>query len=180
MRGRGFKVRSFACPEPRSYEGLMLNDVPHNKGVLVFGNGLGGGIQKADRGDRYEGEVGARPVGRRLCARPARPACALLGLLPGLVCVRVGMPPRTAADVLPAPSAVQFDSGFAHGMGQYTSVKGRVYRGEWTSGLRHGCVRRASCWAGCLCGPGLCRASSRAASAASQEHALCRGPAGGS
>lgn len=40
---------------PPRYEGLMLNDVPHNKGVLVFGNGLGGGIQKADRGDRYEG-----------------------------------------------------------------------------------------------------------------------------
>lgn len=35
-----------------SYEGLMMNDVPHNKGVLVFGNGLGGGIQKADRGDK--------------------------------------------------------------------------------------------------------------------------------
>lgn len=30
----------------------MLNNVPHNKGVLVFGNGLGGGIQKANRGDR--------------------------------------------------------------------------------------------------------------------------------
>lgn len=34
----------------------MLNDIPHNKGVLTLGNGLGGGIQKADRGDRYEGE----------------------------------------------------------------------------------------------------------------------------
>lgn len=43
--------------------------------------------------------------------------------------------------------AVQFDSGFAHGMGQYTSVKGRVYRGEWTSGLRHG-------WAGLGASPG--------------------------
>ena len=30
----------------------MMNDVPHNKGVLVLGNGLGGGIQKADRGDK--------------------------------------------------------------------------------------------------------------------------------
>jgi len=30
----------------------MLEDTPHGKGVLVFGNGLGGGIQKADRGDR--------------------------------------------------------------------------------------------------------------------------------
>jgi hypothetical protein len=65
----------------------MLNAVPHNKGVLVFGNGLGGGIQKAERGDRYEGE---------------------------------------------------FDSGFAHGMGQFTSGRGRVYRGEYAAGLRHG------------------------------------------
>ena len=75
-------------PAPRRrYEGLMLNEIPHNKGVLVFGNGLGGGIQKADRGDRYEGE---------------------------------------------------FDTGFANGMGQYTSTKGKVFRGEFTSGMRHG------------------------------------------
>lgn len=30
----------------------MREDIPHGKGVLVFGNGLGGGIQRADRGDR--------------------------------------------------------------------------------------------------------------------------------
>lgn len=67
----------------------MLNDIPHNKGVLVFGNGLGGGIQNAKRADRYEGE---------------------------------------------------FDSGFAHGMGQYTSTSsGKMYRGEFNAGLRHGC-----------------------------------------
>lgn len=30
----------------------MREDIPHGKGVLVFGNGLGGGIQQADRGDR--------------------------------------------------------------------------------------------------------------------------------
>lgn len=30
----------------------MMNDVPHNKGTIVFGNGLGGGIQKADRADK--------------------------------------------------------------------------------------------------------------------------------
>ena len=88
-----------ALVEP-SYEGLMLNSIPHNKGVLVMGNGLGGGIQKADRGDRYEGE---------------------------------------------------FDSGFAHGMGQYTSTKGRVYRGEFTSGMRHGCAHRGERGGGAVC-----------------------------
>ena len=35
----------------------MLVDTPHNKGVLVFGNGLGGGRQRAARGDRYAGIV---------------------------------------------------------------------------------------------------------------------------
>ena len=44
----------------------MMNDVPHNKGVLVFGNGLGGGIQKADRGDRC-----ACFASRRFCRSPA-------------------------------------------------------------------------------------------------------------
>ncbi|EFN51473.1 hypothetical protein CHLNCDRAFT_140223 [Chlorella variabilis] len=86
--GNALKWESFAYDDGTTYEGLMLNSIPHNKGVLVFGNGLGGGIQKADRGDRYEGE---------------------------------------------------FDTGFAHGMGQYTSTKGKVYRGEFTSGMRHGC-----------------------------------------
>ena len=31
----------------------MSANIPHNKGVLVFGNGLGGGIQKAKRADRW-------------------------------------------------------------------------------------------------------------------------------
>lgn len=30
----------------------MVNDVPHGKGVLVFGNGTGGGIQKTDKADK--------------------------------------------------------------------------------------------------------------------------------
>lgn len=52
----------------------MLNDVPHNKGVLVLGNGLGGGLQRADRGDR--------------CARPSaagsvQPPAAAWGGKPG-------------------------------------------------------------------------------------------------
>lgn len=36
---------------PRRYEGLMVLDVPHVKGTIQFGNGLGGGIQDADAGD---------------------------------------------------------------------------------------------------------------------------------
>lgn len=33
----------------------------------------------------------------------------------------------------------EFDSGFAHGMGQYTNTKtGKLYRGEYYAGLRHG------------------------------------------
>ena len=30
----------------------MLENTPHGKGVLVLGNGLGGGIQRAERGDK--------------------------------------------------------------------------------------------------------------------------------
>ena len=64
-------------------------DVPHNKGTIVFGTGFGGGIQRSERGDKFEGE---------------------------------------------------FDTGFAHGLGQYHSTtKGKVYRGEYNVGQRHGC-----------------------------------------
>lgn len=42
----------------------MQLDVPHNKGVLVFGNGLGGGIQKADRGDKCVACGAAGKMGR--------------------------------------------------------------------------------------------------------------------
>lgn len=66
----------------------MMLDVPHGKGTIVFGTGFGGGIQRTDRADKYEGE---------------------------------------------------FDSGFAHGLGQYTARKtGKVYRGEYNVGQRHG------------------------------------------
>lgn len=69
-------------------------------------------------------------------------------------------------------SAVQFDSGFAHGMGQYTSVKGRVYRGEWTSGLRHGWAGLgARLWAG-----GLGETGRRSGSDPRQRR-MCRHPA---
>ena len=34
----------------------MMLDVPHNKGTIVFGSGFGGGIQRTDKGDKYEGE----------------------------------------------------------------------------------------------------------------------------
>jgi hypothetical protein len=67
----------------------MMLDVPHGKGTLVFGRGRGGGIQRAEPADRYEGE---------------------------------------------------FDTGFAHGLGQFTAASGgRVFRGEFNVGQRHGC-----------------------------------------
>ena len=31
----------------------MREDVPHGKGVMVFGNGTGGGFQRAKRGDKW-------------------------------------------------------------------------------------------------------------------------------
>ncbi|KAK9803569.1 hypothetical protein WJX72_000735 [[Myrmecia] bisecta] len=54
--GNALKWESYVFDDATTYEGLMKSNTPHGKGVLVFGNGLGGGIQHADRGDKYEGE----------------------------------------------------------------------------------------------------------------------------
>ena len=64
-------------------------DVPHGKGTIIFGNGFGGGIQRPEKNDKYEGE---------------------------------------------------FDTGFAHGLGQYTQTKkNKLFKGEYNVGQRHGC-----------------------------------------
>lgn len=31
-----------------------------------------------------------------------------------------------------------FEGGYVHGMGQFTGKDGKVYRGEWSAGRRHG------------------------------------------
>jgi hypothetical protein len=36
----------------RRYEGLASVNVPHNKGVMVFGSGTGAGIQTVEPNDR--------------------------------------------------------------------------------------------------------------------------------
>ena len=36
------------------FEGLTREGVPHGKGVLVIGNGSGGGLKRPSRGDRYQ------------------------------------------------------------------------------------------------------------------------------
>ena len=35
------------------FEGLTREGIPHGKGVLVMGNGTGGGFNQPGRGDRY-------------------------------------------------------------------------------------------------------------------------------
>lgn len=112
----------------------MLNDVPHNKGVLVFGNGLGGGIQKADRGDRYEGEVGARWPG------PARQSTTL-------GCLRV--PASATVAVCKAGAACRL-ACFSVG-------------GRWQSGGRRLLKKCAVCAVCAACPPCSLTAASRTA-----------------
>ena len=35
------------------FEGLTREGIPHGKGVMVIGNGTGGGLKKPSRGDRH-------------------------------------------------------------------------------------------------------------------------------
>ena len=40
------------APDACRYEGLTREDAPQMKGVMVIGNGLGGGLQEAEKGDK--------------------------------------------------------------------------------------------------------------------------------
>ncbi|KAK9834016.1 hypothetical protein WJX81_002998 [Elliptochloris bilobata] len=86
--GNALKWASNVYDDTTTYEGLVREGIPHNKGVMWIGNFTGAGFQHPNRGDRYEGE---------------------------------------------------FHSGFAHGLGMYTSHDGEVYRGEFQLGKRNGC-----------------------------------------
>lgn len=49
------RVREISCRYPPCkcrYEGLALVNVPHNKGVMVFGSGTGAGIQSVKPFDK--------------------------------------------------------------------------------------------------------------------------------
>jgi hypothetical protein len=54
--GNALKWESYVYDDGSTYEGTMMLDVPHGKGTIVFGNGFGGGIQRPERNDKYEGE----------------------------------------------------------------------------------------------------------------------------
>ncbi|CAL5219290.1 g1095 [Coccomyxa viridis] len=54
--GNALKWESWVYDDGTTFEGLTREGVPHGKGVMVFGNGTGAGFQRANRGERYEGE----------------------------------------------------------------------------------------------------------------------------
>lgn len=43
-----FRARHVVCVSVSSYEGVTRQDVPHGMGVMVFGNGTGGGFHFRD------------------------------------------------------------------------------------------------------------------------------------
>jgi len=59
--GEPLKWSSFVYDEGTTFEGLTRDAVPHGMGVMIFGNGTGGGFHFRDvrRGDKYEGEFQA-------------------------------------------------------------------------------------------------------------------------
>ncbi|KDD73401.1 hypothetical protein H632_c2214p0, partial [Helicosporidium sp. ATCC 50920] len=57
--GNALEWDSNVYDDGTTYEGLMMLDVPHNKGVLRFGSIGGGGIKSFLPGDVYEGEFDA-------------------------------------------------------------------------------------------------------------------------
>lgn len=56
--GEPLKWASYAYADGTTFEGLTRDAVPHGMGVMIFGNGTGGGFHFRDvrRGDKYEGE----------------------------------------------------------------------------------------------------------------------------
>lgn len=54
--GNALKWDSYMYDDGTTYEGLTREDAPNMKGVLILGSGLGGGLQRAQKGDKYEGE----------------------------------------------------------------------------------------------------------------------------
>lgn len=57
--GNALKWESWVYDDGTTFEGLTREEAPHVKGVMVLGNGLGGGLQSAEQGDKYEGEFNA-------------------------------------------------------------------------------------------------------------------------
>ncbi|KAA6416704.1 MAG: hypothetical protein FRX49_13315 [Trebouxia sp. A1-2] len=57
--GNALKWESNVYDDGTTFEGLTREGIPHGKGVLVMGNGTGGGFHQPGRGDRYEGEFAA-------------------------------------------------------------------------------------------------------------------------
>eukprot|EP00884_Botryococcus_braunii_P004791 jgi/Botrbrau1/14312/Bobra.0287s0005.1 len=54
--GNALKWDSYVFDDASTFEGLTKEGVPHGKGVMIIGNGTGGGFQRPDPGDRYDGE----------------------------------------------------------------------------------------------------------------------------
>lgn len=92
----------------------MRENIPHMKGTLVIGSGTGGGFQTPNEGDMC---VAPHPCSYRMTLSRTNFAKRLPTL-----CRYEG----------------EFEAGYAHGLGQYISSKGEIYRGEFKKGQRNG------------------------------------------
>jgi len=57
FKGECYKWSSLKYDDGSIYEGLTLENLPHNKGTFILGNISSGGLKRVSNYDRYEGET---------------------------------------------------------------------------------------------------------------------------
>eukprot|EP00746_Dinoflagellata_sp_MGD_P091798 gnl/MRDRNA2_/MRDRNA2_36363_c0_seq1.p1 gnl/MRDRNA2_/MRDRNA2_36363_c0~~gnl/MRDRNA2_/MRDRNA2_36363_c0_seq1.p1 ORF type:complete len:516 (+),score=41.94 gnl/MRDRNA2_/MRDRNA2_36363_c0_seq1:155-1702(+) len=108
-----------------TYEGFMLNGIPHIQGTVVFGDGTGYKTAWPQAGWLYI-NIRNRKIAGKLS-------------FPNEIGSHVFRPSITEAQPKPGDKYEgQFEFGFPHGLGRYSTVDGRVYVGQYWGGVFRG------------------------------------------